>query len=224
MKGFASILSSPKVSVGDLFLLKKENDRFPSPVGRQTLGNDGNNHCGNNTRTRITTLRDDDNNKGTIKAGFTLIELLVVVLIIGILASVALPQYNLAVEKSKVAEAMSVIKSIAQAREVYRLVNGNLPFDFGELDIDIPGEDDDGECVITKNWRYCIDVGTTDAGRYNVSDENYYVISYYPQSENDSASGHFTCYAYGEFPHKICRALGGKQRGGFYNSDEYILP
>ena len=156
--------------------------------------------------------------------GFTLIELLVVVLIIGILVSVALPQYNLAVEKSKVAEAMSVIKSIAQSREVYRLANGNLPFDFGELDIDIPGEDDDGECVITKNWRYCIDVGTTDAGRYNVSDENYYVISYYPQSENDSASGHFTCYAYGEFPHKICRALGGKQRGGFYNSDEYILP
>ena len=84
------------------------------------------------------------------KNGFTLIELLVVVLIIGILAVVAFPQYNLAVEKSKVAEAMSVIKSIAQAREVYRLANGNLPFDFGELDIDIPGEDDDGECVITK--------------------------------------------------------------------------
>ena len=36
MKGFASILSSPKVSVGDLFLLKKENDRFPTT----TFGND----------------------------------------------------------------------------------------------------------------------------------------------------------------------------------------
>ena len=68
MKGFASILSSPKVSVGDLFLLKKENDRFPSPAGRQTLGNNDNNHCGDNTKTRISTLRDDDNNKGTIKA------------------------------------------------------------------------------------------------------------------------------------------------------------
>ena len=34
------ILSSPRVSVGDPFLFKKENDRFPSPAGRLTLGND----------------------------------------------------------------------------------------------------------------------------------------------------------------------------------------
>ena len=44
MKGFNKIWhllpSSPKVSVGDLLLLKKEIDRFPSPAGRQTLRND----------------------------------------------------------------------------------------------------------------------------------------------------------------------------------------
>ena len=51
-----SLPSSPKVSVGDLFLLKKEKDRFPNPAGRPTLGNE-NNHS---NRSRIKTLRDDD--------------------------------------------------------------------------------------------------------------------------------------------------------------------
>ena len=42
MKGFNKIwhllLSSPRVSVGDPLLSKKENDRFPNPAGRLTLG------------------------------------------------------------------------------------------------------------------------------------------------------------------------------------------
>ena len=135
MKGFASILSSPKVSVGDLFLLKKENDRFPSPAGRQTLGNDGNNHCGNNTRTRITTLRDDDNNKGTIKAGFTLIELLVVVLIIGILAAMALPDYQRATEISRVGAALSFSRAFRDSVDRYYMQNGRFPSSPDTLDI-----------------------------------------------------------------------------------------
>ncbi len=72
------------------------------------------------------------------KSGFTLIELLVVVLIIGILAAVALPQYNKAIEKSQVIEAVSALKSVANAEEVYYLENGEYTTELGKLSVDIP--------------------------------------------------------------------------------------
>jgi len=69
---------------------------------------------------------------------FTLIELLVVVLIIGILASVALPQYQKAVEKSRATQAISLVKSVAQAQQAYYLANGTWATSFDELSVEIP--------------------------------------------------------------------------------------
>ncbi|MDD6153015.1 MAG: prepilin-type N-terminal cleavage/methylation domain-containing protein [Elusimicrobia bacterium] len=70
--------------------------------------------------------------------GFTLIELLVVVLIIGILSAVALPQYEWAVEKSRAAEALAVLKTLREAQEVYYMANGQYAADMADLDVDVP--------------------------------------------------------------------------------------
>ncbi len=89
--------------------------------------------------------------------GFTLIELLVVVLIIGILAAVALPQYQKAVLKSRNTEIKQLVKAIANAENVYFLANGKYAADFNQLDFDVPltpvqtrvGQGDAGACNTT---------------------------------------------------------------------------
>lgn len=70
--------------------------------------------------------------------GFTLIELLVVVLIIGILSSIALPQYQKAVAKSQATQALITLKSVAQAYTAYSMANGEWAPSFDALDIQVP--------------------------------------------------------------------------------------
>ena len=73
------------------------------------------------------------------KQAFTLIELLVVVLIIGILASMAMPGYVRAIEKSRSAEAMNMVKNINDAVYAYAAERSECPPSFSKLLIEVPG-------------------------------------------------------------------------------------
>ena len=70
---------------------------------------------------------------------FTLIELLVVVLIIGILAAVAVPQYQKAVAQARASEIVAISKAVADAQQAYHLANGNYTIDLEELAVDFAG-------------------------------------------------------------------------------------
>ena len=72
------------------------------------------------------------------KKAFTLLELLVVVLIIGILAAIALPQYRRVVEKSRASETLTLMNAINKAVDVYYLTHDAYPKYFSDLDIEIP--------------------------------------------------------------------------------------
>ena len=70
--------------------------------------------------------------------GFTLIEILVVVLIVGILAAIALPQYQRAVEKARAVEAKELLDTVYKAEQMFFLTNGSYASSFSDLDVDIP--------------------------------------------------------------------------------------
>lgn len=69
--------------------------------------------------------------------GFTLLEILVVVLIIGILAAIALPQYQKAVEKARTAQPIALLKSAYDLATVYYLDKGKYPDSFDEMEMNI---------------------------------------------------------------------------------------
>ena len=181
----------------------------------------------NTTRFPITTFGNDVA-RGYLR-GFTLIELLVVVLIIGILSAIALPQYQMAVTKSRVATMLPLMRRWYDAMALYKAENGHYCTEdwcpgSAELGVSWPA---DWECTGGIGNRECWnDQWTCMANEEVVGDvycsmkwlENGPDIQMSQSDDHIYPSGKRFCWNGDE---KVCKALGGKEIPGYPGCYEF---
>jgi prepilin-type N-terminal cleavage/methylation domain-containing protein len=92
-------------------------------------------------------------NRRMAPRGFTLIEMMMVVAIIGILASIALPNFANAQARAKKAERDVMIDAIARGVQAYVARNGGLPPDGAPNPADAPGTTPKALDLTLAGWR-----------------------------------------------------------------------
>ena len=153
--------------------------------------------------------------------GFTLIELLVVVLVIGILAAMALPQYFKAVERARMAEAITIMDSVVKAQRRKFMQTNRYANVFEGLDVapkgakggvyftdgdPVTGAGGNGFMIGMENYDFIhvVFVSRMVDGPYHHDSMQYdYQLSRYYQSDN------VTCGGYNQAGRELCADFCG---------------
>ena len=93
--------------------------------------------------------------------GFTLVELIVVVMMIGILSSIAIPQFMTAADKAKQKEATGIVSALVKAATAYQTEYGVLPIDAEELSEYAKFQECNATDVATRGGAACKDAGAS---------------------------------------------------------------
>lgn len=154
---------------------------------------------------------------------FTLIELLVVVLIIGILATVALPQYQLAVTKARFVQLQTAGDAFIKAYKIYYLANGQNPTTLDQLDmLPFNGTFNETKTAISNEKMSCYFNGENEFAC--CQSKVPYWLYFFPTSIAQENQDKRICRAYTDIQKKICINAGGilKRENSTYT--DYYLP